>query len=71
MPSLGCYSSNEGEQGMAAFVSVKREKDIVKKCERLERLKHDLNRELLLSFKWAYPPLFAQPLTRLRNHAKG
>ncbi len=35
-----------------AFVSVKREKDIVRKCERLERLKHDLDRELLLSFKW-------------------
>ena len=29
-----------------AFVSVKRERDIIKKCERLERLKHDLNREL-------------------------
>ena len=29
-----------------AFVSVKRESEIIKKCDRLERLKHDLNREL-------------------------
>jgi hypothetical protein len=29
-----------------ALVSVKTESDIVKRCERLERLKHDLNREL-------------------------
>jgi hypothetical protein len=29
-----------------ALVSVKRETDIIKRCERLERLKDDLNREL-------------------------
>lgn len=29
-----------------ALVSVKTEADIIEKCERLERLKHDLNREL-------------------------
>jgi hypothetical protein len=39
-------SQTRASKTWRALVSVKREKDIVKKCERLERLKHDLGREL-------------------------
>lgn len=40
--------ANTSKAGKAwrALVSLKKEADIMKRCERLERLKHDLNREL-------------------------
>lgn len=42
-PSVG---ASKAKAAWRAVVSVKRERGIVKKCERLERLKHDLTREL-------------------------
>ncbi len=39
-------SRSKASKAWRAFVSVKNEKDIIKKCERLERLKSDLSREL-------------------------
>ncbi len=45
-PCRPAASSSRTSKVWRAFVSIKRERDIVKKCERLERLKHDLNREL-------------------------
>ncbi|KAK4118305.1 hypothetical protein N657DRAFT_606433 [Parathielavia appendiculata] len=39
-------SSSRSRKLWRALISVKREIDIVNRCERLERLKHDLNREL-------------------------
>jgi hypothetical protein len=39
-------TSSRTSKAWRALVSVKKESDIRKQCERLERLKHDLNREL-------------------------
>ncbi|KAK4034404.1 hypothetical protein C8A01DRAFT_39130 [Parachaetomium inaequale] len=39
-------ASSRASKAWRALVSVKKEGDIMKRCERLERLKHDLNREL-------------------------
>ena len=42
-------NASRSTRAWRALVSVKKEQDIIKICERLERLKHDLNRELRTS----------------------